>query len=794
MRSTNLMTLYQPLPCIASLEPYITICEVKNHPENRLTRTYGNVNLTDLWFEMIETSCSCARGYVAQHFNLLCDIENHEELYKFWKSGDQRFVLISLIKVNRGHGEQSPEYIKTRLTEGAKDCRFFRTLDNADIILVWFADTLEEIDDTRKKLQDSEKESYYSFYSVEGFFNIIKSNESVYCKVENLSIPDDVILLKNDAEEQKWCAEIMQRLHKEMEKYAVQRNKKWVSYYQTIYQIINLLSQYEQSEKLKDLFYVLFPSLRLFFTQLKQGRTLIEECKEEKYNVSQTVETSVSEFIDAMENLIHHTGISCLNLLNSDGRNGLAYDISIRMCLMYLSVLHVMSHLLNDTEYEYQFLLSLLTYSSPTTKVVDFNLLPEDRLIKIQLSRHQFYSPRALIGILAHECGHYVGCHTRVRNKRAEAFINIAATILEETLLPESILRSLITECNLNEKEIHIFVTDWKSRKIEMRGYFRKRMGEEIKRKNKDREHKYHFRELYKDICQSVHKILYDEEKRLVIYCNVISEGLRKELKKGNEKLMKALREEFRIFQERIMEALTSESISQSLYEVQKVFKEIYSDLGAILLLKMDAADYLEAYLVSESYLPDTDVINTMLINRLAIVHHFASIDDEWKEAWDAIDKDTWKHDNRFLYELKISVDKYMQGYNNYIQDCSVQNNGYDELLEQYQQVIEENSIEYYISDSEAERDELFNPLTEPSVIRTEIDYFEKAFRGLKTTVEKTDFCEMKQCLRSLYSHFKVMEKNKESSYKELFDDCDKIIDIYRNSVKNEWDNWSNRA
>lgn len=785
MRCINLMTLYQPQPCVDKLQAYMIIREVKNKPDKRLTRTLGNVNFTDLWLEQIDASGEKYRGYVAQHFSLLCDENDKDELNIFWKKGCGKKILVSLIKIQAGIPEQTLKLATDRILEKAEGGKIFRTLDNADLILVYFSESKDYLEKLRKNLQDDEKISYYSFYSVEGDFYSLVTPEDKHYHVSNLCFPQESILIKNSPSEQKWCNQMIRDLNSRISRCTIEKNKKWASYYHAIVQIVNLLGQYEQVHKFKDLFYIFFPTLQLFVRQLDAGEKLIDEYARkgmiaEKYDIMQKVEIAVSDFIDAMENLLHHTGISCRNILNADGRNGLAFDISIRMCLMYLSVLYAVAESLNDTEFTYRFFLSPLAYSRPETRIFDFGLEPKNRLIRVELARHQFYSPRSLICISAHEVGHYVGKNARLRNERAKMFLNIAVSCLLETLLPEEKLEKILGRFSLSQETMRMFREDWDERKESLWLFFQERIGQDLKAKNNLKEEgSYYLNDIYSDICESIKRTLYEVNAGTEVFFNRVSVNLKAKLQDGAEwkALLSALKEELMLFKDNVFAVAISDEVFDMLADVKNVVKEIYADCGAVLLLNMEAADYLESYLLSEGCIPDEDILNDMVIHRVAMVNFLMSEkNEEWKTGWKSIDENTWK--NIFLYKLKIAVEQYQATYLK-----GKENSVEEQIFALYGRVPEE----YLVIEK---RNQKFNPFREQHLVTLELRYLEKARNLLEDKIKSEKSKIHVENLRDLYENFKVRDKDKESGYNKFFDDMEKIIESYRSSVINEWEKW----
>ena len=306
MRHIDLMTYYQPQPCVEDVESFIRIRNVKWNKERHLTTTKGNVNFTDLWFAMSESSWELEGKYSSQKISLLGDEESN------WEKENGSFVLIALIKIK---SEVNQEDVCARIKEEVQRSKIFYTLDNADRVFFGFAKTRKKLNRIKKVLVNYRKDSesvYESLYMATGKFYM---NQSVG-EVRNIKVlPKKGCICSCEKEEKagKWCEKIRSDLNLKIDECIYSRNKKWNSYYQSLYQIINLLEQYEQydyrnrKEKYKDLFYVLFPAFHLFLKQLQEGQLLArikpggeDELMEEKYGRLQKIETKTASLSSAL--------------------------------------------------------------------------------------------------------------------------------------------------------------------------------------------------------------------------------------------------------------------------------------------------------------------------------------------------------------------------------------------------------------------------------------------------------------------------------------------------------------
>ncbi len=775
MRHIDLMTYYQPQPCVGDVEPFIRIRNVKWNKDRHLTTTKGNVNFTDLWFAMSESSWELEGKYSSQQISLLGDEESN------WEKENGSFVLVALIKMK---SKVNQEDVCARIKEEVQRCKIFYTLDNADRVFFGFAKTRKKLNKIKKVLVNYRKDGesvYDSLYMATGKFCMSKSVGEVK-NIKVLPKKGCICSCKTEETVNVWCKNLRFDLKLKMEECIRSRNKKWNSYYQSLYQIINLLEQYEQydynnqKEKYKDLFYVLFPAFHLFLKQLQEGQLLTQkklgdedELMEEKYGRLQKIEKSVSDFIDNLELLIHHIGISCINILNLNGRNGLAYDVPMCLSLMYISALYEITNILNDKSYKYCFLLLPVAYARPQTRVFDLGLEPEDRVLQIFVARHQMYSPRALFAILAHECGHYTNEEARLRVKRAEIFIKISTIALLSELLPDEKLKEELKKTMVDEEAKSLLQRDWKERKRRLFGFCVDKIGSVVSRVNGSREHKYYFENLLGDVREAIsNHILCDSQGEIENQMNrYISEMNQYLFLSGNESVVEILGKESEWLEEGIKRVLVTSGVFESLGQMKNSLKELFADCVSIQVLDLDAVGYLELFLLSESYDLDENIITNSLLNRVALVHKVMQEDKEkgkrWKKSWRNV-KTKSGDGNVFLFHLKQKVDAYLKEV---------------DALSNKKNVSINESIQVESEEGQKKFD-IFLIL---QVIQYELEYLREANKRIKECVNRNEVEESRNKLRNVFECFKVYSIGKDPSYEELFKRLDIMIGDYKCNV-----------
>ena len=812
MKHFDLMALYYPEACIKSEEGrYIEIRSVKNYKEYRLCRTKGNVNLTDYWFAMADAGKRQPLAYGCQFISMISDEEQAENSWTSGHEGQEiccAFFKFRLEELNEKfrleEANISVQDIKN-LISGAlnnyKDepadiieYKWFYTIDNADAILVFFSDDKVKIqkavkriknvkymvnEEGREKEEKQREESvYYSDYYVTGRCEKLrkederedqKADQEAGFMIKDFSIENGNALPQRQIREDGWCEQTLTILQKCIGEYEKGKNKKMVAYYQALGQIVNVLSQYEQENPLKDYFYIFYPSIVLFIKQLNQSIALLndsgkegDECDDPikiKYEKMQVLESGISEFIDTIEMLMRHMGQSCSDMLSDLGRQGLPYDIPLRLCLMYMSYLNVLTSYLNDTEYEYQFCLAPLVYSRPTTNYIDLGLPPGDRLIRIRLSRHCMFMPRSLLIILSHEALHYI-ISDEQRIIRAKYYIPVIALVLTYEIVPYHLLRDCRIE-SMDEKAILEKYLEIVRRHIMK--YAEKFLKDQVFSQKED-PCAFHLSQVFERVKIGCLAMVYDAKNELRRCITQIDSQTIRALNALNvpEKLIRKIY----IVQEQIIKQCEriwqEDHFNQNMANITTLFREIYPDLGTVMLLDLSPVDYLEAILISESYDPDPDIISDVLVTRVAIlkmVMEDGSEANDWKKKWNDISREDLNQ-NQFLIELKKKVEQVCVKFTENAKEAD--GNESD---------VQEGGIMYCLQ-----------------ILKFEKEYLKKCKKFLGEKIGGKS--KKRDILLALFRQFAVYEKAEEEdpSAQDMFKALDELIFCCKKDIKDAYD------
>lgn len=295
--------------------------------------------------------------------------------------------------------------------------------------------------------------------------------------------------------------------------------------------------------------------------------------------------------------------------------------------------------------------------------------------------------------------------------------------------------------------------------------YFKREVHLELKTKNGGRKHKYHFEDMHEDIKEIVIPLLQDADHMLLMYINEVSPGMRRyfsNMSKEN-RIYEAYEEESALFFEnlQIISLKYQRKVFDEAARIKHMLKEIYADLGAIYLLDIDPLNYLEAYLLSESYIPDSDTINTTLLNRVALVNYVLSDDAGWKEKWEHLDEKR-EEMGEFLYELKKKSDLYLG------------------------EIKKKKNANIIIDETSDDKKTQFDPFTILEIVEYEKDYLESCKEPLKCRVSEKRL--ERDLLKNVYKHFLVIENREvELSFDDFFREFSLLVEHYKEGVEGRW-------
>lgn len=789
------MSIYHPYACLDE-KSHIIIRHVKNQKELRLSRSKGNVNLTDFWFSILDSletnskSCSC------QNIVLLSDVSVDED-DNWWVHQDGKRICIGFLKIAGRYSLSTQEVMKGLDKIIGENGRLFRTLDNADVIVVLSAEEecREELDEIVRKIINYKKDKdpiYFSRFFVYGSAQTDKDFLRINIEEEQKDKEEEKIEAqfcdKHSRYEDGWCAQMIDEMLERIKEFKEDRNKKMMSYYQALLQILNVLGQYEQEKIRKDLFYIFYPPISTFVSQLEESWKEVKKMENEmspgcthsrkimlmreRQELKAEIESSIAQFLDTMELLMHHIGQSCEGIVWSNGHGGMPYDIPLRISLMYISFLSILSDVLVEDEREvvqrreFVYCFSPLAYTQPATTAFNIGNTEKTKLIRVKMPRHILFMPRPFLVVLAHEASHYAHETSRCRIDRAKCMGEILEHVC--TLL---LLRDVEQELDgKSDSEYEILDNYLKTLSCGLQEYLEKAICDAVEKDGGSETQKYYLdvlTERLHDICQD---IFYDEGHNLETHIVDIDEATLKAIR--NSKKEGELYESIIHIQKKILKnaehAIHDEKLHLFLDNMKRAFREIYADFSAIRLLQLSWEDYLEAYIIAESESLLKEEFPTETLNRFAMVKYV--LEKHGAYGWKK-EKGNKKEESRNAWQdiqkMKESIKEYVEQIKAAVQsheECAVETENWGDLEK-------ENDWFYY----------------KPFLV-LEAKFFSECDDFLQEYIKKKEKEKELALLRNLYKSFAVKPQNEDGSFEEFFAAFKELTDAYKDSVEKKYE------
>lgn len=383
-----------------------------------------------------------------------------------------------------------------------------------------------------------------------------------------------------------WCVSVIQKYRAQLEDTFKKGEESLYFYYLALIQTLNTLTQYERFNLSNDIFYLLYPSFRLFEKQLK--RAINDKSHTEK---DELIKESICKYLDSVNSVIYHTVHTDQMFLMVPGYSGTTFAIPIKLCLFYSWFIRGVITLINDSDnrYEYGCLLVPVMESKPQTGAISLGLPHGNRLIEVRLSQRSLYMPRDLMIILTHEIAHYVGENIRNRKKRTENIIKTIAFVLAEGIIPSLPNGgSWVEEAfrKVNKKEIQKYliqeVSNFIKKSCSQGGYHASIVEGKL-------------------IAACEEQLMNEREIFRKIYA--LPADLECKLREENQDYIRNIKKiqalQYKFDQNR-KEILASGVIRKLVPKLLKMYQEVFSDMVALALLEFDVDLYKEAIRISE--------------------------------------------------------------------------------------------------------------------------------------------------------------------------------------------------
>lgn len=406
----------------------------------------------------------------------------------------------------------------------------------------------------------------------------------------------------------EWCNEIIIDLEQKAKEIFKKHNDGFYAAILALANTLNTLAQYEGFYPARDVYCLLLPSFKVFYEMFCKSWKSLIDTDDDYYQKLFRLKGSTTKFLEHANSVIYHTIHTDQTYLMLPGNCGTPYTLPINLQLMYLWYLRKLTDAFNDQEgVNYQFFIVPVSEIEPRTEKFSFNLNEKDCLINLRLSQRSLSFPRSLLIILGHETMHYVNEQIRKRQVRFE---KIAQTISQfTTMLYLENIKKVPLDTDIKEsgsKILDIFLGDGTddNHKESIRYDFELEIYRNLKKRMEDstEPNRYYAEEMMQLVIDSVtwvvagagrqHLII--SKKRLDEIEVIISK------KQDNYKLLKYLDDIMTKLQENRKHIVLNGLIETNVRKLVKLYKEVFSDLMIINILRCSYTDFEEAFDLSE--------------------------------------------------------------------------------------------------------------------------------------------------------------------------------------------------
>lgn len=466
-------------------------------------------------------------------------------------------------------------------------------------------------------------------YNIETSFVTKNSEMESSINIKKLSKSSEpTFLLEPEKDELYWCEEQMKKYSKVMQQAWKDKNENLYAYFQSLLQTLNALSQYERFSMAKDVFYLIAPSFKMFLEQLDEILVKLQPSNPDYSKRMKTMMDAIKYYLESVNAILQHVVHTDQTFLMIPGQAGTDYAIPIKLMKMYYWLIHQQLGYLNDNNYKYECILLPVMESRPSSEVICLDENNRNRLIRIRISMRTLYKPRHLMLIISHEIAHYVGDNTRRRDLRRDNIIRAVSLFVAEEIWPSSIqLEDLIYS---KDKVISNFLKEELAKRINItpeklegkeasisypdsfhdffRWIFSSTMASELKKHIMQEvpDKKFYATETKSMLIGKIYEMLSQDDGAFVTsIISSVADVIWKFVEEEKEKDINIgiIREHIRKLENKRRELCGSTKVRLFLNDIFRLYKEIYSDLVAKLVLDFTFKEYLEAYNVSEGFL-----------------------------------------------------------------------------------------------------------------------------------------------------------------------------------------------
>lgn len=409
----------------------------------------------------------------------------------------------------------------------------------------------------------------------------------------------NIVYSENNEDEDKdsmymaWCSNIINECERLCtENPTLREDNGLYSYFRALIQTLNTLSQYERFSMSRDIFELVIDSFVMFEKQLMESMIGISnEIQREG------IKKSLMQYLECVNSVVYHTIHTDQIYLMIPGYSGTSFSIPIKLSMFYSWYIEQVKNILNDANRKYSCIIKPVMESRPITNVIHIESKDNDMLICVQLAQHSLFRPSELLIILTHEIAHYVNGNCRKRLYRKKCIIKTLAYYMAEGIchsaetlnnshvrfgagIIEELTRKIKHDLQLElYKQMYEIISEFsdieRSSELEiaLRGVCREVISDDGKGSL---------------ICEIIHRIpqvalgMIDKEDDIAIEQLRLIYKAQQEMDKNRRALIASL------------------SIDKVIRDLIVIYKEVFSDMVASVMLQCNEEQFISAFEVSE--------------------------------------------------------------------------------------------------------------------------------------------------------------------------------------------------
>ena len=393
--------------------------------------------------------------------------------------------------------------------------------------------------------------------------------------------------------------------------------------YNGLVRTLNSISQYENYDMGKSLFYIIYPSFDMFENLLKYTAS-IRDGRES--DIREIIRERIRKYVLQLNDVLYHTIHTEQVYLTLPGFSGTSYSISQKLLTFYSWFGTKLTELLNDgSQHKYRTMITPVVEEVCQAKYIDFGTDDiRDRLLHVKISQRAMSYPDNTFIILTHEIAHYVGDSQRTRRFRAGLLCRAVSQLMSEC---RCALRGALS-IDVEEVVVKAYEEALLSLREELAVSYYEHLEQRFMTVPDNKE--FYYEPYFLDLEAVASKKILGNTDQLISR-TISKERLGQKLSLGEQNIfLTAVHEWTKDGRRNAEEFVSSGLLKEMIIFVKDLFREVYSDVVSMVVLQCSVEDFYNSFEVSEGESFDMDKQNQQVLLRKYIVTKvFGEIDGE---------------------------------------------------------------------------------------------------------------------------------------------------------------------